>query len=93
MGDQLSLANTDGPLEVSLGWRSAEPLLVRWLVNGEILESSRITEETTGVLADGSAGYSAALSLPSDSSLWIRMNLIDERGNTRLLGNPVYFIP
>ena len=93
MGDQLSLANTDGPLEVSLGWRSAEPLLVRWLVNGEILESSRITEETTGVLADGSTGYSAALSLPSDSSLWIRMNLIDERGNTRLLGNPVYFIP
>jgi len=45
------------------------------------------------VLADGSTGYSAALSLPTDSSLWIRMNLIDERGNTKLVGNPVYFIP
>jgi len=34
-----------------------------------------------------------ALSLPTDSSLWVRMELIDDRGNTKLVGNPVYFIP
>ena len=93
MGGEFSLASTDGPLEVSLGWRSDEILSVSWLVNGENLESSRITDETTDELADGSTGYSAVLSLPTDSSLWIRMNLIDERGNTKLVGNPVYFIP
>ena len=93
MGGELSLGLIESTLDVSLRWRSDEKLSVRWVVDGIDLERSLISEETSESFTDNVTAYSATLSMPTATPLWIRMNLINERESTRIVGNPVYFIP
>ena len=93
MGGELSLARIKNTLDVSLRWHGDETLSVKWVVDGRDLERSLISEETSEAVSDSVTAYSATLSLPTAAPLWIRMDLINERESTRIIGNPVYFIP
>ena len=96
MGEQLSLAQFSEAgtfeIEVDLAWESERALHPRWLVDGEVIEEDASDDES--VVYNDTQTWNRSLKFSSaEPPRWIRFDLVDARGNTQVIGNPVYFDP
>jgi hypothetical protein len=96
MGEQLSLAQFGQAgtleIEVELAWESDKTLRPRWLVDGEVIEDDASDDESD--VYNDTQTWTRSLKFSSaEPPRWIRFDLVDARGNTQVIGNPVYFDP
>ncbi|MFM1896860.1 MAG: hypothetical protein RLZZ385_1934 [Pseudomonadota bacterium] len=78
-----SLAAGSGGLDLQLAWESAEILHPRWIHQGE-----ELTPETVDTEDGLWRGHVAPESLVLPG--WLRVDLVNDAGDIRLVGNPVY---
>jgi len=80
MGGEVGVA---GKVEFELQWESSQLLIPRWIHQGETIDLQSTVLSKSSIKAEIDAGK---LTLPG----WIRVDLVDEQGNIKILGNPVY---
>lgn len=83
MGEETRVTS---PARLQAAWESEQALRPIWIHQGRTLSLSDSDEDSNRF--SGEIGVDD-LELPG----WLRLNLVDESGNTRLIGNPVYLLP
>ncbi|MFT4861043.1 MAG: hypothetical protein ACI95C_000244 [Pseudohongiellaceae bacterium] len=80
MGSEVEVSDS---IKLQLSWRSEFDLIPRWIHQGNVI--SLVDEDPSSANFSGSLDASS-LQVPG----WLRVDLLDSKGVTRVIGNPVY---
>ena len=96
MGGSLSLAqfkeDESFEIEGDLVWESHTALRPRWIVDGTVVGGLAVADQPAPT--EGRQEWRQVVRFsPAKRPQWMRFDLVDARGNTQVIGNPVYFDP